>query len=269
MRTERLTPAWIRANQAERLAALPSGAWPCNTLGNHDTSRMRSRYGDGVHDEALARVNLALMLTLKGTPFLYNGEEIGMVDYYLTDLNDFRDPPAVWQYQAELAEGTPPAEALDIAAHHSRDRCRTPMQWANAANAGFSPAGVTTWLPVNPDYGQGVNVAEQLTDPASLLGFYRSLLQVRRLTPALISGEYEPLNAAATGYLAFLRHSAADKQTCVVVLNYSDEKVTVKLEVPARTARCLFSTSTSDGAEQDLQALTLDPFGVYIGALMA
>ena len=90
MRTNRLTPAWIRANQSERLASLPPGAWPCNTLNNHDTSRLYSHFGDGVHDKELARGSVALMLTLLGTPFLYNGEEIGMSDYRLPDVSLFR-----------------------------------------------------------------------------------------------------------------------------------------------------------------------------------
>ena len=270
--TPRLTPAHIRANQAQRLAALPPGAWPCNTLGNHDSSRVYSRFGDGVHDEALARLSLALMLTLKGTPFLYNGEEIGMVDYHLTDLSQFRDPPAVWYFQAEAAAGVPPEEALHHAARMSRDRCRTPLQWANAPNAGFSPAGVQTWLPVNPDYapppaGRGANAADQAADPGSLLNFYRTLLRLRKATPALIAGDYQPLNPNAAAYLAFLRHSPDDSQTCVVVLNYSDEAVTVKLDVTPSTARCLYASGEPAGERQDLSALTLGPFGLYVGEL--
>ena len=89
MRTNRLTPAWVRANQAERLAALPPGAWPCNTLGNHDVGRMWTSYGDGVHDAALARLHAAMLLTLKGTPVLYNGEEIGMTDLLLEGVSQF------------------------------------------------------------------------------------------------------------------------------------------------------------------------------------
>ena len=108
MRTNRLTPAWIHANQQERLASLPPGAWPCNTLNNHDFTRVYSRFRDGQHDDAIARCALALMLTLRGTPFLYNGEEIGMSDYQLTDIGLFRDPPAVWFYNAIVADGIPP-----------------------------------------------------------------------------------------------------------------------------------------------------------------
>ncbi|MCI0579696.1 MAG: alpha-glucosidase, partial [Chloroflexi bacterium] len=208
MRTPRLTPAWVRANQQERLAALPPGAWPCNTLGNHDSPRLYSRYGDGQNNEALARLHLALMLALPGTPFLYNGEEIGMSDWALAEIGQFRDNLAVWMYRVATTEfGVPAAEALAITNNSGRDKCRTPMQWANAANAGFSPAGVQTWLPVNPNYAQGINLADQLDDPASLLNFYRRLLRLRRQTPALIAGDYQPLHETAVDYLAFLRQT--------------------------------------------------------------
>jgi alpha-glucosidase len=205
MRTDRLTPAWVRANQEERLAALPPGGWPCNTLGNHDAPRVHSRYGDGQNDDALARLHLALVLTLRGTPFLYNGEEIGMTDLRLEDIDQFRDYPAMSLCHSEIKNGASPDEALALAAHVTRDKCRTPMQWANAPNGGFSPAGVQTWLPVNPNYARGINVAEQSGDPGSLLNFYRRLLRARRQTPALIAGDYTPLHEEAEDYLAFLR----------------------------------------------------------------
>ena len=174
MRTERLSPAHIRANQAERLAALPPGAWPCNTLGNHDGRRVWSRYGEGAHAAALARLHFALLATLRGTPVLYNGEEIGMTDLVLSELGQFRDTAALAQYRLLTAvKGASPAEALASIRLTTRDRCRNPMQWSSAPHAGFCPPGTAPWLPVNPDHAHGVNVAEQQGDPGSLLGFYR------------------------------------------------------------------------------------------------
>jgi alpha-glucosidase len=167
MKTERLTPVWVHANQRERLTTLPPGAWPCNTLGNHDGSRVYSHYGDGQNDAALARLSLALVLTLRGTPFLYNGEEIGMTDLLLEDISQFRDNWSVWLYQAQTGEGgTPPAEALAHAARFTRDKCRTPMQWSNRPNAGFSPAGVQTWLPVNPNFAVDAALLSAYATPA-------------------------------------------------------------------------------------------------------
>jgi len=277
MKTERITPAWVRANQQERLSALPPGTWPCNTLGNHDSPRVYSRYGDGQNDEAIARLSLALMLTLRGTPFLYNGEEIGMTSLMLDDINQFRDNLGIWIYHTAVDEfGLPPAEAVVLAARLSRDQCRTPNQWANAPNGGFSPADVQPWLPVNPNYTQGVNVADQLADPDSMLNFYRRMLRVRKQTPALIAGDYTPLHEDAEDYLAFLRRSpplssppwggteGGNGQTCLVILNMSDQARTLSFDLDAHTAQLVFSSHTRDGDTDDLSRLTIAPFEIYI-----
>ena len=271
MKTERLTPAWVRANQQERLTALPPGAWPCNTLGNHDQSRVYSRYGDGQNDDALARLSLALMLTLRGTPFLYYGEEIGMTDLPLEDgcrISQFRDNLGVWVYHTAVNElGLSPAAALIHANLLGRDKCRTPMQWTNAPNAGFSPDGVRTWLPVSPSYAQGVNVADQLDDPDSLLTFYRRMLHVRKQSPALVAGDYTPLHEEAKNYLAFLRRSEADGQTCLVVLNMSNQAHTLSFDLDAHAAQLLFSSHARDGDTDDLSQLSIAPFEIYIAEL--
>ncbi len=283
MNTNRLTPGWVRANQQERLAALPAGAWPCNTLGNHDSPRVYSRYGDGQNDGELARLSLALMLTLRGTPFLYNGEEIGMTDAVLDDIDQFRDVPLV-RLIVRLTEelGMPPAVAVAVVNHRGRDRCRTPMQWSNAANGGFCPAGVQPWLPVNPDYSQGVNVADQTDASDSLLSFYRRMLRVRKQTPALVVGDYVPLHEEADDYVAFLRttnerdlNRAGGEvepeiagQTCVVVLNTSDQTHTLDLNLDAPKARRVFSSHERQAETDDLSQLAIAPFEIYIGQLV-
>jgi alpha-glucosidase len=267
MRTNRLIPDWIRANQQDRLASLPPGAWPCNTLNNHDSTRMHNRFGDGQNNDAIARTSLALMLTLRGTPFLYNGEEIGMSDYYLTDITLFRDPPAVWFYNGQVADGMSPDEALNLAAVYSRDRCRTPMQWSSAVNAGFSSDGVRTWLPVNPNYSQGVNVDDQQYNPESMLNFYKRLLHLRRQTPALKDGDYTPLHESAQDYFAFTRHSQDGGQTCLVVLNLSDKEHKLNFDLSSHEARCLFSNHILEGETVSLEELRIAPFEVFIGEL--
>ena len=267
MRTDRLTPAWVLDNQRQRLAALPPGAWPCNTLGNHDTGRIFTHFADGRHDDAWARLSLAVVLTLKGTPFLYNGEEIGMTDLILDDVAKFKDMLGVWLYGlARQVAGAGPRRAAIEAARNSRDRCRTPMQWSGGPNAGFCPAGVAPWLPVNPNYAAGVNVAGQSTDDASLLSFYRSLLRLRRETPALILGDYRPLEARRSKVLAFLRGDAASGQTCLVALNMGARPVRPDLDLPG-TARCLFSTHRPAGQMDRAAGLLLAPFEVYIAEL--
>jgi alpha-glucosidase len=265
MRTHRITPAWIRKNQDERLAALPPAAWPCNTLNNHDAPRMYSRYGDGEHDDQIARLNLALMLTLKGTPFLYNGEEIGMSDLMLDDIDLFRDNLGVWIYrEATQNFGISADQAFKIVQNITRDKCRTPNQWDVTANAGFCPQEVVPWLPVNPNYLDGVNVSDQKNDPASLLNFYKKLLQVRKNAPALIEGDYQPLLEDSEDTFAFLR-SRAD-QRCLVVLNYSDQAQSLKLPLDTTEGKLVFSQFKRDG-KIELTHLDVAPFEILIAAI--
>jgi len=266
MRTDRLSPAWIRENQKERLSALPSAAWPCNTLGNHDAPRVYSRYGDGEHDDQFARLSLALMLTLKGTPFLYNGEEIGMTDLMLDDINMFRDNLGVWIYREITQNLDVPADvALNMVQNITRDKCRTPMQWENTANAGFSPLDVQTWLPVNPNFAEGINVADQQNDPVSLLSFYKTLLRIRKHTPALVIGDFQLLHEESESYIAFLR-STSD-QRCLVVLNYSEQPQYLDFNLGVSSGKLLFSNINRD-EKIYLDRLEVAPFEILITALL-
>ncbi len=262
METERLTPAWVRANQQARLTALPHAAWPCNTLGNHDSSRVYSHFGDGTHDAELARLSAALVLTLRGTPFLYYGEEIGMTDFLLEDSSQFRDALGTWVVEAARSMGLGPAEATALGARFGRDKCRTPMQWSGAANGGFSPSTVRTWLPVNPNYARGINVASQIDDPDSLLSFYRRLLRVRRETEPLIEGDYVSLHEESGDYLAFLRRIPGG-QTCLVILNFSPHTHTLRFDLEQQTAQLLFSSHPRSPSDH-LGALKIAPFEVYV-----
>ena len=267
MRFERLLPEHIRANQALRLGELPPGAWPCNTLGNHDTPRSWDRYGDGANDAALARLHAALMLTLKGTPFLYNGEEIGMTNLALASPDDLRDTAATHAYRLMIERlGMSPATAFQAVAASTRDRCRSPLQWSAAPNAGFSPPGAATWLPVNPDYAAGVNVADQEGDPASPLSFYRRLIGLRQATPALVAGDYHALHHDSEAYLAFVRRDEASGHACLVILNFSDEAQSAIFDLGA-PARPLFSSHGRPEQPLDLGWLTLAPFEILIAEL--
>ncbi len=280
MRTEHINPPHIRKNQKDRLSqldALPMRGWPCNTLGNHDCSRIHTRFGDKIHDAELARLNAALVMTLRGTPFLYNGEEIGMTDLIITDPTKLRDTMATWYYDQSVNElNVEAAEAAVRAGEMTRDKNRTPMQWSSGPNGGFSPLHVETWLPVNPNYAEGINVKDQQDNPASLLNYYKRLIRVRKSTPALLEGEYTPLAVRSKEYFAFLRtirpstalRSAQGEQTVLVVLNYSDQRQELKLKVPGfKAARVLFSSSGRSKADETLTSLTVGAFEVLIAEL--
>ena len=270
MRTAPLTPTHIRRNQQERLAqldSLPIKGWPCNTLGNHDTSRMYTFFGNKQRDADLARIHAALVLTLKGTPFLYNGEEIGMTDYIITDPEKLRDTMATWYYDRLVNElNVPLEEAARRAGEMTRDKNRTPMQWTNQPNGGFSPPEVQTWLPVNPNYRDSINVKDQERNPNSLLNYYKNLLRIRKNTPALIEGDYVPLHPAAKDYLAFLR--VTNPQAVLVVLNFSEKQLELDFsrskELNAKELNILFSSAERSILVKSSRSLEVAPFEALI-----
>ena len=178
-------------------AALPDGAWPNWVLGNHDVSRVASRVGPG-----RARLAAMLLLTLRGTPTIYQGEELG--------LEDARVPPEAVVDPWELRV---PGIGL------GRDPVRTPMPWDDGPNAGFTGAHATPWLPIDPAH-RAASVAAQADDPASTLSLYRRLLALRRAEPALAIGDYRTLSTG-DGVLVFERTHAGRR--LVVVLNLSGE----------------------------------------------
>jgi alpha-glucosidase len=183
-------------------AALPSGAWPNYVLGNHDEPRLATRYG-----RAQARVAAMLLLTLRGTPTLYCGDEIGMTDVEIPPERE-QDP---WGKRV-------PGLGL------GRDPERTPMQWDARPNAGFST--VEPWLPVASDYQQ-INVERQLADPASILNLYRRLLAYRKATPALQWGGYQAVGGVPEVCYVFTRQ--ADDQRVLIALNFSPQGQRVPL----------------------------------------
>jgi alpha-glucosidase len=267
--TQKLTPAGIRSNQRKRLSELSAinpNAWPCNTLGNHDSPRIFNHFGDGMHNDQIARLSLALMLTLRGTPFLYNGEEIGMTDLELKDIAQFRDQLGIWLYQAELEFlNYSPDKALCDASQLTRDKNRTPFQWKNAPNGGFSPEGVETWLPVNPNYAQGINANDQQENPLSLLNFYKAMLRIRQNTPALQTGDYSPLFVNSRSVLAFLRRTS--NQSILVALNFTALARPVQLATTI-VSQVVFSTNERKMPFGNPSKIRLAPFEIFIAKLV-
>jgi len=178
---------------------------------------------------------------------------------------------ASWYYHAIVTDmGVHPDEAMQRTAEMTRDKNRTPMQWSNNPNGGFSPFGVETWLPVNPNYKNGINVKDQQHNPDSLLNYYKHLLRVRKNTPALIEGEYLPLHSTAKEYFAFLRSS--EKQTVLVILNYSQTHLDLDLsrtrEIKGHTLHPLFSSATRSSVDLAPKKLHIGAFEVFIAELV-
>jgi len=234
--------AFLRAIQ-DAEAVLDSGSWPTWVLNNHDLPRAGTRYGQGENDQRL-KVAAALLLTLRGTPFLYMGEEIGMRDIPIR-RDQILDPigKRYWPF------------------FKGRDGCRSPMQWDASANAGFTSG--TPWLPVHQNAAER-NVENQQDDPDSLLNFYKKLLHLRRAIPALRTGMFQPLNFAPRRILAYLR---ADQNTTVLVaMNFGRRtyKLVLGGELARRRWRLLLSNKRERLDAEQFHLLPLAPNEVCI-----
>ncbi len=183
-------------------AALPAGAWPNWVLGNHDRPRVASRVG-----RAQARVAMLLLLTLRGTPTLYYGDELGMTNRVVPPER-VRDP---WERQVPRL---------------GRDPQRTPMQWDSGPNAGFCLPEAAPWLPIADDY-ERVNVAVQAEDPRSMLALTRRLLALRRGSPALSVGHYRRIEGMPDDCFVYIRHIA--EQRMLAALNFSPSERVLNL----------------------------------------
>ncbi len=164
-----------------------SGEWPTWVISNHDIVRSWNRYGDGKHNDQIAKDMAAMYLTLRGTPIMYYGEEIGMQNNNPKRREDVKDPIGRTGWPKEIG----------------RDGERTPMQWSNTPNAGFT-TGIP-WLPIPVTY-KTYNVANELKDPNSILNWYKGLLALRHQDKALLDGDYIALNQDDPNVLSYLRH---------------------------------------------------------------
>jgi alpha-glucosidase len=214
---------------AEYEAALPPGAWPNWVLGNHDRPRVASRVG-----ETQARVAAMLLLTLRGTPTLYYGDEIGMHQVAIAP-DQVRDP----------FEKNVPGIGV------GRDGCRTPMQWDATPHAGFSTA--QPWLPL-PDDHVHENAANLAADKQSILSLYRALIKLRKQTPALLSGAYVPL--AAEGELLLYKRQD-DEGSLLIALNLGNAPVSVRSDTIGLGGEILLSTLMDREGEAIGEALEL------------
>lgn len=210
-------------------ATLPQGAWPNWVLGNHDNPRPVSRLG-----LAQARIAQMLLLTLRGTPTCYYGDEQGM---HAVEI-----PP-------ELARDPQEKSSPGF----GRDPHRTPMQWDSRPNAGFCPSGVTPWLPVAEDY-QEFNVAVEKDQPTSMLNLVQSLIQLRKAYPALNIGSYKTVETNCEDCFVYLREF--ESQAFLIALNFSDQAQLISLP-QLRQGRIALSTYLDRQGQTGLAALNL------------
>ncbi|MFP4324287.1 MAG: alpha-amylase family glycosyl hydrolase, partial [Anaerolineales bacterium] len=264
----------IRNTLRDRWRHLPPGAWECNTVGNHDRPRSYTSIMRGdAHDDARYLAMLALTAFLPGTPMYYNGEEIGLRDHYLTDPEQLKDGIGIYIYNVLRERGVDQNTAVYNAQHFAgRDKCRAPMQWHNAPHGGFCPPEVEPWLPVHPNYAEGINVAAQRYRPDSLLARLRDALLLRREYPALRRGAYDLIEATGDVFAFWRAHRSG---SCLVAANLSAEPLRAALGMAkvrrvyssSYGVRVLATQADRHGAHYEITALALQPYEVFVGLL--
>jgi alpha-glucosidase len=240
----KLSPAEFR----KQIAAVNSASgWPTFVISNHDIVRSYDRYGDGEHNDQIAKLMAGLYLTLRGTPIMYYGEEIGMKTTPPTRKEDVKDPIG--------RTGWPKQKG--------RDGQRTPMQWDGSDNGGFSKTA--PWLPV-PATAKTHNVADEAKDPDSVLAFYKKVLKLRHTSKALLDGQYVPLNENDQNVLSYLR--VYKDQSVLVALNMSGAEQKVNFGMSAHGFSSTKSLAATGKSAANGDIVTLEPYGVFIAQLL-
>ena len=230
----------LKAIYDDHAAVLTKHDWDTVFLSNHDNPRIVSTFGN---DSPATRVPSAklfetMILTLRGTPFLYQGDELGMTDYPFKKLEDYDDIAVKNAYKAEVETGKISAAAfLASQAKVARDNARTPMQWNASPQAGFT-TGAHPWLAVNPNYKQ-INAAQEDADHASVLNYVRALIKLRSKTQAFVYGDFKDLDPQDAHVFAYTR--ALGSERYLIVENFSSSPVQYSLPNGMKAATLLLS----------------------------
>lgn len=238
--------------------ALADDGWNSLFLSNHDLPRQVSKYGDaGTHRVVSAKMLATVVHLMKGTPFVYQGEEIAMTNIAFDRLDQFRDLETLGQHADAVARGVTTEDFIAGANENGRDNARTPMQWDDSTNAGFGSAA--PWIDVNPNH-KTINVAADRADPDGVLHHYRRLIALRRELPIITTGTY--MSFADDDPAVFAYQRVSNGQRLVVIANFTDSAQT--LTVPPDimgTGTCVITNATA--RDQLTNTLTLSAFEAF------
>ena len=225
--------------------------WNSQVLNNHDHTRQITRYGSEKFRVESAKLLATMIHTLPGTPYVYQGEEIGMTGVRFSSIEDYNDIAMKNKYHEEVAKGRNPKEVFESLLSLSRDNSRTPIQWDSSKNAGFTTG--KPWIKVNPNYKE-INVKQALDDPHSVYYYYQKLISLRKTNEVMVYGDYEDLSGdhpelfyykrfmGGVTWLIILNHSEKDLlfhlpdelrriKHSLVIANYNDVQATDSIEV--------------------------------------
>ncbi|KPU26925.1 oligo-1,6-glucosidase [Caloranaerobacter sp. TR13] len=240
--------------------ALKDKGWNSLYLNNHDQPRSLSRFGnDEKYRVESAKLLATLVHTWHGTPYIYQGEEIGMTNIKLEDINDYRDIETFNFYKEKIKEGWDVQKIMDAIHVKSRDNARTPMQWSSEANGGFTSG--EPWIKVNPNY-KTINVENELKNPDSILNYYKKLIKLRAENDIIVYGDVKLILEEDDNIFAYLR--TLEEERLFVLLNFSEEEVEFNMpdEIQCEDSVILLSNYKVDSNKID--NITLRPYEARI-----
>ncbi|WP_423856425.1 glycoside hydrolase family 13 protein [Yeosuana marina] len=237
--------------------------WISIFLSNHDVARLVSRFGnDSPEFRAVSSKMLnTFLLSMRGTPYIYYGDEIGMTNIDFDSISQYKDIAAINGYKKAHSEGQDIALFMKKLNFLSRDNGRTPMQWNDSVNAGFSTG--KPWLPVNKNY-KTINVASQEKDPNSILNYFKKMVELRKNNKVLIYGDYELLGAENENIYAYTR--TLDDKKMLVVLNFTDHDSSIDLP-ESKNLEAILINNYKDLNNDENGNLTLKPYQAVICSL--
>lgn len=240
------SPEKLKRDIRESYEALQEDGWWARFFSNHDKPRQVSLYGDdGQYWEVSAKFLAMFLHSLPGTPFVYQGEEIGMTNVKFSSIEDYNDLGTRDQYRQNLLSGMSPEDALIRAQLESRDNARTPMQWDGSRNGGFTTG--TPWLKVNPNTAK-INVEAQRQDEHSIYQCYRRLIALRKSSPALSRGDMAFLETGCEELIAFTR--STPEETLLTFHNFSRQEHTIPASLLEGAGEVLLSSYDREGGYQ-------------------
>lgn len=215
----------LKANMTKWQKQLEGKAWNSLYLNNHDQPRMVSRFGQDTDFRIESAKMLATFLhMMQGTPFIYQGEELGMTNVQFASIDDYKDLETLNMYRETVTKGNAdPSQVMQSIYVKGRDNARTPMQWDSSENAGFTTA--TPWIQVNPNY-RSINAEQALQDPNSIFRYYQKLMQLRKKYPIIVYGTYDLILEEHEQIYAYTRTLSAEKwdeEKLLVILNFTAE----------------------------------------------
>ena len=235
--------------------------WNSIYLSNHDQPRQLSRFGDeGCYHEKSAKLLATLIHTLQGTPYVYQGEEIGMTNIRLPHINDYRDIQTLNLYRRLSEQGVPHEEIMELIYYRGRDNARTPMQWSDEANAGFTTG--TPWLAVNSNCTR-VQVRAQRENADSILSYYKKLISLRKQYPVLVYGDFIEYFSDSDRLIVYRRTLENDNLFVAMNMSAADAVFRVPDEIDIDRYQCLLSNDFTTGLTRTIR---LTPYQAVIFA---